>query len=178
LAAENNNQHLLKLLLAAHSKKQAAKIVRYVGTDAKRFDNLINIFLKGEMRLSQLASWPFSYAAIKHSEFLKPYFAILIEKLKEKNLHPAIYRNILRAFEEVEIPEEYQSDLLDSCIHFFTSEMHSIAVRAFAITVAAKISAPYPELRKELCILLSDLSRNSQAPAIHVRIRKALNACL
>jgi len=52
---------LLKLLREEHSKKQTDRIVSYIGADKERFAILIQLFFKGEYRITQRAAWPLSY---------------------------------------------------------------------------------------------------------------------
>ncbi|HLG33280.1 MAG TPA: hypothetical protein VI757_00245 [Bacteroidia bacterium] len=42
------------------------KIIRYVGDDQKKFDALVELFLKGEYRVTQRAGWSMSYIVIAH----------------------------------------------------------------------------------------------------------------
>lgn len=157
-----------------HDKSATEAMIRLIGNDVSRFKELMTYLFGKDKLLAQRAAWPFSYIAIDYPELVSPYFEKLIKKLKEQGNHPAIQRNILRAFQEIEIPEKYQSDLLDICFQFIKSEMHPLAVRAFSITVAARICKPYVELRKELLMVLKDLMTHPQAPAINVRIKYAL----
>ena len=105
---------------------------------------------------------------------LKKHWAKLIRVLKEDSRHPAVHRNILRMFERQEVPEEYVALVLDTCFRFTVSEARPAAVRAYSITVAASICARYPELAAEFRLILDDLSRLPQQPAIKVRVREAL----
>ena len=161
-------------LISRHDKATTLKLIQYIDADAKRFKILTEFMLGNDSLLAQRASWPFSYVAIEHPELVKPYFRKLIDKLKEDDNHPAIRRNILRAFQEIDIPERYQSELIDLTFKFIMSEAMPLAVRAFSITVGANISKAYPELKNELLILLNELSSIPQAPAIKVRIKSAL----
>lgn len=160
-------------LSEAHSKTQTNKILKFIGNDAKRFKNLVTVFLKGEGNIPQRAAWPLSFAVIEHPELIKPHYASLIKKLQQPGTHPAVPRNILRLFQEVEIPEKYHGTLVDVCINFITDIKHPIAVRAFAITVSAKICRQYPELKNELTMILDELKKYPQQPAIRVRIKSA-----
>ena len=164
---------LKEALLREHSKTQTNKIIKFIGNDKSRFNKLVEIFLKGEYRITQRAAWPLSYVAIKHPELIKPFFLKLVKKLSEPDNHPAITRNILRIFEEVEIPEKYHGVLINSCIKFIMDVKYPIAIRAFAITVAAKICIHYPDLKRELILILVELKKYPQQPAIIVRIRNA-----
>ena len=157
-----------------HSKTLTSAIVKYIGGDKKRFKELMNIFLKGDYHLTQRAAWPLSYVVIEHPQLLKPYFERFIKKLDDPAAHPAIARNIFRALQEFEIPEKYQGLLIDRAFKAIMSEAQPAAVRAFAITVAARICKPYPELKGELLIILKELSVLPQQASMTVRIRMAL----
>ena len=52
--------NLLNEILKEHSKAQILKIVKYVGSDQLRFDELIKLFLNGPYRVTQRAGWPIS----------------------------------------------------------------------------------------------------------------------
>lgn len=165
-----------KKLRNEHSKATVTSIVNYIGNDKTRFKELMGIFLNGEYRLTQRAAWPMSYVAIEHPTLIKPYLEKLISILTEKNHHPAVTRNILRLLQEIEIPEKFHGKLVDICFNFITNQTQPLAIRAFAITVAANICVLYPELKNELKLILNDLNQFPQAAAIKVRIRKANQA--
>ena len=42
---KNHNMDIKAALLEEHSKAQALRIVKYIGTDQKRFDTLMNLSL-------------------------------------------------------------------------------------------------------------------------------------
>ena len=161
-------------LAAEHSKTLTTAVVNYVGEDKKRFKELITIFFKGESHLKQRAAWPLSYIVINHPKLLEPYFDDFIEKLNDVAAHPAIARNIFRVLQEIKIPEKYEGILVDKAFKVIMSEMQPAAVRAFAITVAAKISKQYPELKNELLIILKELGSMPQLPSMKSRIKMAL----
>ena len=50
--------NLREALLKEHSKKQMLKIVKYIGNDQQRFDELMKLFLESEYRITQRAAWP------------------------------------------------------------------------------------------------------------------------
>lgn len=157
-----------------HSKTVTTAIVNYIGKDSERFKTLMDVFLNGDSRLSQRAAWPVSFACIAEPSLVKPYLAKLVNLLKEPVHHPAIRRNILRLFQEIEIPEKHQAALINECFRLIADPSQPVAVVAFAITNAAKLCKPFPELGRELKLVLHELSTQPHTPAIRVRIKKAL----
>jgi len=163
-----------KRLEEEHSKPLTTAIVNFIGDDKKKFRVLMELFLIGEYRMTQRAAWPLSYVAIEHPRLVTPYFEKLIEKLQQAENHPAIARNILRMFQAMDIPEKYHGILIDACFKFITDQACPVAIRAFAITTAARICLHYPELKNELLLIISDLGQFAQPPAISSRIKSAL----
>ncbi len=166
--------NILNRLETDHSKFLTSQIIRYIGDDASRFIKLMDIVFGSDPLLSQRAVWPMSYIGISHPELVEPYFSKLMKKLSETGNHPAIKRNILRLFQEIEVPKKYWGSLIDLSFKMMRSESEPIAVRAFSITVAAEICKHYPELKKEFLMILNDISERPHAPAISVRIKYAL----
>lgn len=166
--------NIKKRLEAEHSKSLTMAIVNYIGNDKKRFKELMHVFFGKDQCLVQRAAWPLSFVAIDHPELLKPYYGKLVDKLKEPEAHPAVARNILRTFQEIDVPEAFQGDLVNLCLKFIMSEMQPVAIRAFAMTAATRICKHYPELKNELQIILRELSTLPQTPGIRVRIKSAL----
>jgi hypothetical protein len=49
---------LRETILKEHSKANCIRIVKWVGDDQKRFDELFSLFLNDEYRVVQRAAWP------------------------------------------------------------------------------------------------------------------------
>ncbi len=166
---------IVKLLEEEHSKTATLKIVAYVGKDKLRFNELLSVFLTNNKLLSQRAAWALGDIGFLNPEIAKPHFKILIQTLQEPNKHPGIYRNILRIFQNADIPEKYQAALLDCCLKFITNPQYPEAIRAFSITVASNICAHYVELKNELILVLHEVQAMPQKPAVTFRVKQALN---
>lgn len=148
--------NIRQALLKEHSKHQTTLIVRYIGSDQELFDELMNLFLGDEYRVTQRAAWVVSYCGQAHPELLKPYLKRMIGNLHDKELHDAVKRNTLRVLQDVSIPEELQGFLFSICMSYLTSQ-EAVAIKVFAMTVAAGIAHTQPELRKELQLIIEDL---------------------
>jgi hypothetical protein len=161
------------LLNEEHSLVLTGKIVAYIGADRNRFKKLMDVFLKGEYVLAQRAAWPLSYLAIENPQLLSPYHNELIQMLLKKGHHPAVYRNILRIFQSVEVPEKLHGAMVDYCFKTLVDEAQPPAIRAFSMTVATNISLLYPELGNELMLILEQLNKYPQPPAIKSRLKQS-----
>ncbi len=162
-------------LTAEHSRTLTTKIVSFIGDDKERFRVLMNIFLGDDLRLQQRSAWAMSEIALEHPELIRPYLKKILPRLHE-NGHPAIGRNILRILQFIDIPEKYESQVFDDCFRMIRSSSSPVAIRAFAVTVAANICNRYPELKGELRPVLKELIALPQLPAITHRIKLTLKA--
>ncbi len=91
-------------ILKEHTKENCNTIVQWVGNDVLRFNQLFDLFLNDEYRVTQRAAWPMSYCVIAHPEFMKSNFGKLIKNLQKRNIHDSIKRNTVRLLQSIEIP--------------------------------------------------------------------------
>jgi hypothetical protein len=109
---------LEKLLRAEHSKRQCDRIVAYVGGDKDRFAQLIELFFRGEYRITQRAAWPLSYCVRRHPELITPYYRQLLDNLGRKDIHVAVARNTVRLLQDVSIPKRWHGRVMSVCFEF------------------------------------------------------------
>jgi hypothetical protein len=147
-------------------------IVDYIGEDPNLFNELITVFSKGDVRLTQRASWPLTLIAEAHPKLAKKHASFLIQLL-DKPLHVAVKRNVLRLFQTVDIPQKELGPLADKCFTYIQSRSEPIAVKAFAMTVLYKICLKEPDLKNELIPILEDMLPFSQS-GILARAQKTL----
>jgi len=164
---------LLKLLRAEHSKRQCDRIVAYIGDDKDRFAQLIELFFRGEYRITQRAAWPLSYCVRRHPELITPYYRQLLDNLGRKDIHFAVARNTVRLLQDVSIPKRWHGRVMSVCFELVEDPATPIAVKAFALSILSNLSNDYPEIRGELKTLIE--SQWEQAtPAFRSRARKIL----
>ncbi len=160
-------------LLAVRSKQQAVTIVEFIGDNPKRFAELMKLFFEGEYRLTQCAAWPMSYCVEQHPELIRPYLPKLLNCLERDDQHDAVKRNVLRLLQYIEIPKRLMGRLYAKCIDLLDDPDQPIAVRAFAMTVAARIAKSAPDLMNELRLIVSKHLPHSTA-AFRARAKQVL----
>ena len=143
-------------LLKEHSKKQCDAIVKWVGNDQKRFDELFDLFLHDEYRVVQRAGWPISYCVEKHPDLIKKHFTPLLKNLGKKGIHDAVKRNSVRLLQYVPIPEKFHGQVMDICFRYITSPAEAVAVKAFSITVLQNLARQYPEIINEIKLVIEE----------------------
>lgn len=142
--------NLREEILKEHSKKQADKIVKWVGTNQRRFDDLVELFLKGEYRVTQRAGWPMSTIVIQHPQLISKHLKKLLKNLDHENLHNAVIRNTFRLMQFISIPEALHGLAADVSFRYFTDKKQPVAIHVFSMTVLGNLCKNYPELKNEL----------------------------
>jgi len=165
--------NLRQEILKEHSKAQCTKIVNWVGNSQQRFDELFDLFLEEEYRVTQRAGWPMSYCVITNPSFIKNHWKKLIDNLKKTDLHDAVKRNSIRFLQDMEIPEKYQGELMDICFKYLESPTEALAVKVFSMTVLGNLAKLYPEIKTELKLLIEEQLPN-QSAGFKARAKKVL----
>src|SRR5690242_9976609 len=104
---------LRKTILEEHSKSQTNKIVKWIGGDQKRFDELFKIFLNDEYRVVQRAAWPLSYCVMAHPRLIRKHFSRLVKNLQKPGTGDAVKRNSIRLMQQIPIPEKLHGEVMN-----------------------------------------------------------------
>ena len=148
--------NLRDAILKEHSKKQCAAIVKWIGHDQKKFNELFDLFLNDEYRVVQRAAWPLSYCIEKHPGLIKKHYSKLLKNLEKKGIHEAVKRNTVRLLQYVVIPKKFHGQVMDICFNYINSPTEPVAVKAFSITVLQNLARQYPEIINELKLVIQE----------------------
>ena len=97
----------------------------------------------------------------------------IIKRLDDEKIHVAVKRNVVRVLQFLPIPEKCEVKVLDHCLKYIADPNETVAVRCFAMTVAANLAIQYPELKREVTDTIK-LSIKSTTPGLKVRSRDIL----
>lgn len=147
---------LREQILKEHSKANCDKIVKWVGSDQQHFDELFDLFINDEYRVVQRAAWPLSYCVRNYPALIKKHFARLLKNLKKTGIHDAVKRNTVRLLQDVDIPEKYHGDVMDTCFRYIASPDEPVAIKAFSLTILQNLSRFYPEIKNELKVIIEE----------------------
>ncbi len=154
--------------LKEHSKKQTEKIAAWIGDDKKRFDQYLKLFLQDEYRVVQRISWVLSIVAEEHPAMVTKSLPKIIRRLDDDDIHVAVKRNVIRILQFLPIPEKCEVKVLDHCLKYIADPNETVAVRCFAMTVAAKLAGQYPELKREVSDTIKAAMKTT-TPGLKVR---------
>lgn len=143
-------------ILKEHSKQQTNRIIKWIGKDQKKFDELVSLFLKGEYRVTQRAGWPLSNIAIEHPALISKHLKKLLLNMQQPGLHNAVLRNTLRLLQFVKIPKSLQGHAAETCFQLFTDKKQPVAVHVFSMSVLGNLCMDYPELKQELKLCIEE----------------------
>ena len=77
----------------------------------------------------------------------------MIDQLQRADVHDAAKRNVVRLLQFVEIPEKLAGKIFSICIDLIDEACEAVAIRVFAMSVAAKIADGERDLMNEIQII-------------------------
>jgi hypothetical protein len=160
-------------ILKEHSRRQATKIANWIGPDKRRFKQLMELFLKGEYRVTQRSAWIVGCCADRYPYLITPWLRAMIKRMQEPGVHGAVKRNVVRILQFVEIPKPLLGTVVSLCFDYLGSPDEAIAVRALSMTVLLNASQKEPDLKNELKSMIELMLPNAE-PAIQARARHVL----
>jgi len=139
----------------AQHKHDWLRLSAWIGNDPHRFEQLMEHFFSGHMRVNQRAAAVVMHCFDHNPNLIIPHLKRLVENLDGSN-HDAIVRNTFRILQFVKIPDDLKGLVLDKALLYFNDEQQAIAIRVFAMTVAYNCSIEYPELQLELAAMIEE----------------------
>jgi hypothetical protein len=139
----------------------------------RALNDLIKAFANKDQETARLAAWAMAYISDQKPEILNPHKKKILEATLRSGLHPGVRRGGLRVFESGEIPSALEGKVFDFAVRTLEDASETIASRAYAITILAKIFPRYPETGGELKSLLERILPGAGA-AISYRGKKLI----
>lgn len=168
--------NLREEILREHSKANTAAITAWIGADKKRFADLVALFLHDEYRVVQRAARVVSLVAEKEPELLVPHLESVVLRMQDAGIPVAVKRNGVRLLQHIAIPESLHGPVMNICFDLLADPKEAIAVRAFSMTVLARLADQYPEIRQELVLLIEEALEHEPSAGLRSRGNKVLKA--
>lgn len=130
--------------------------------------------LDGTDRLAgQRAAHVLQLAGERYPHLLGPHVGVLLQLL-DRDVHESVQRVAVRSLHYAPLAKRWKGVVFTRMLALTADRGRSIAQRAFAVSVAARIANEHRELKSELFALLQLVLVEAPAPAIRSRISKVL----
>jgi hypothetical protein len=163
--------NLKEEILARYNNEQALKIAAYACKSQKNFKELMNYFLGNDYRLAQRAAWNVNWAAKQNPAMIAPYIKDLVGVLGKPNMPNSVIRTATKILEKIELPKEYEGQVMNTCFEWIQSPTMPAAIKAFSLTILDNLCKDYPEILPELQLIITE-RWDIETPAFKARGRK------
>ena len=162
-------------LLREHSARQTEMLTQCVCLRHNHFEELLALFFHGTPREKQLAADVLAMASTRRAAWLLPHLeALLAAAQPTAGHHPAVRRAVAKALQFIAVPEEWQALAFDTCLGMLASPAEPVAIRAYALSAAAHLATPYPELAGEVLAAAEKALSMTNSAAMRSRAAREL----
>ena len=167
--------NLREELLREHSARQTRNLTDYACAHPSSLAELLQLFWYGTERERQLAADVLGWVGERRPKWLVPHLPGLLAAAQPgTGQHPAVRRAVARVLQYVLVPAEWQALAFDTCLAMLRNPTEPVAIRAYALTAAARLAAPFPELKAELTASIEFVLSTTASAALHSRAARAL----
>ncbi len=146
--------NLVEEIAQAQTKASREIIAIWVGKDQTRFKQLMKIVLGEDAELARRAAWPMNQCIEEHPQLASPILPELVRQLGDQKSHPAIRRNIVKALQVIDLPDDLLARIFDTCYERLTDPEETVAVKAYSMTVLTRICKREPALTDEVILAI------------------------
>lgn len=167
--------NLRQELLREHSARQTQRLADYACAHPTALAELLQLFWYGAERERQLAADVLGWVGQRRPKWLVPHLPGLLAAAQPAPVqHPAVRRAVARVLQFVPVPAEWQALAFDTCLALLHASSEPVAIRAYALTAAARLATPYPELAAEVILVADNALATSYSAALHSRANREL----
>ncbi len=147
-------------------------MVNYISTHSGAFKQLIPFALSKSSRASVRATWMIGHFMEPKDQRLQKDIQKFVKLIPEsKDGHQ---RELLKVLLKMEIPEESEGILFDTCVSIWTDLGKIPSVRYYAFLFILQMGKKYPDLKHEIKMLAEEEYIESLSSGIKKSIRKQL----
>ncbi len=166
--------NLVEQLHQGNTRANRDFLAHWAGTDKRRFGELMIVYLTGDFREAQLAAGVLFSCFQFHPELINPWLQQVVRRMDTEGVHSAVRRFGVWVLQTADIPRTLQGRVADMCFRYIADPSETIAIRAFALNVLARIAKVEPDLSHELQQTIEAAVLPAATPALLVRSRRVL----
>lgn len=138
--------------ILAKSYKQ--EMMAYIASHPNAFEELIELAIANKQPYSWRAAWLLWSCMENNDKRIKKHIPTILENLDVfKDGHQ---RNLINILQKMQIPEEHEGRLFDSCVNIWVDTDKQSSVRFKAFECIVEITKRYPELYNEVATLTEE----------------------
>lgn len=151
------------ILQRPRSVKNIKEAAAIAVKDEAAFKELVNLMMDTkDEEMAFLAIWTISHVAEKNKTIAVPYMSKFLKRILNTN-SDGIKRCIVKVWELIKIPSQYQWEVADICLNFLRAPDTAVAIKAFSITVLEHLMKDLPELKNDVVFELEKQLPHSPA---------------
>jgi hypothetical protein len=154
------------------SLQQVKQFVQHNCNSPKAIKELLKLIMSADPQITMRASWTLQHLSFENPDRIYPHLSELIKFLRKTNQHTGAIRNVIRIFQELDLPEKYCSEIFDLCMSYSKNPAMPHAVRVFAIYTMVNICKKYPDLKYEVELIIRELKSYPQPPSFVACFKK------
>lgn len=130
------------------------RIVRHIGSDRGRFEELWRLFRDGQPPLPQRASWVLRYVCEANPALRQENVQRMTDAFVGELGHPAEMRTLAQVLALCKLNEDQMGQLVDVCLARVRSAAIPVASRVFSMEILFQIAQAIPELAGEIALTI------------------------
>ena len=150
----NSMEKTKEMLLEFKSNRDYKAFSAIAIQDLDNVDNMLELCLTVQYPFPQYSSWLLSHVAENHLEQLLPLHYQLIDVFLNCT-EPSTQRNLANAILKFPETNYQEGQLMDYLFKFLQDPDTKVALKAYSMYLLIPLVKPYPELRRELKLVLN-----------------------
>lgn len=144
--------------LVESSRQLTDLMVRDMGDNKQRFDEMMELAYRDEYPLSMRAAWVIFLVSEKHPHLALPHLNKLIKVLPNTKVD-GVKRSALKILANniKRLSEDAFGELADIAFTWAEDPKQAIAVKAFSIDILVEVAKRYPETKSEILAILEGI---------------------
>ncbi|OGU49665.1 MAG: hypothetical protein A2080_06225 [Ignavibacteria bacterium GWC2_36_12] len=162
-------QSLLKHKLLNSYKDE---MISFMDTHPEVFDEAIQLAVSDKQPYSWRAAWLLWSCMEENDKRIQKYISKIVDTLKTKD--DGHQRELLKILYKMELKEEYEVILFNTCTDVWKQINKNPSVRFNALKFIIKIAKKHPELLQEITFLMQDQYLETLSPAARKSVSKMM----
>jgi hypothetical protein len=151
----------LEHILASTYKDE---MIAYLNSHPEDYEEAIHLAMTDRKPYGWRAAWLLWSCITENDSRIRPYIKPLIKSLKTKG--DGHQRELLKIFQVMELDEEDEGILFNTCVNLWSKINSQSSVRYTAFMLMGKMVGRYPELLQEVLLLTDDYYLETLSPGI------------